>query len=48
MGPIYHSHFFYYYYSKALTNILDLGARTNPDSRETSTITMLDVTLLPM
>jgi len=34
--------------SKLLTDIPDPGARTNPDSRDTSTITMLEVDLFPV
>lgn len=34
--------------SRLLTGIPDPGARTNPDSRDTSTITMLEMALFPM
>lgn len=34
--------------SRLLTDIRDPGARTNPDSRDTSTITMLEVDLFPV
>lgn len=35
-------------YSRPLTDIPDLAARTNPDSRDTSTITMLEMALFPV